>query len=52
MCNVDTTAIQDGLAKTDWSKDKAVRKVVGTIIEVRGGNGAVVKKDLDKDYGR
>ena len=49
-CNADATGGTEG--DEDWERERAVRKVVRTIIETHGGDGPTVKKDLEANYRR
>ena len=44
-CNVDAPR-----EEADAEREKAVRKVVRTIIESNGGDGKTIKTDIETDY--
>ena len=48
-CNADSVR-KDGQSDDAAAREKAVRKMVRAIIEVRGGNGKEIKKSIDTDY--
>ena len=48
-CNVDSAqAVGEG-GQQEWKKDRAIRKVIRTLIEANGGNGEEVKKKIDSN---